>query len=297
MAAEAGGLRKLGGVFDGVAEAYDAARPSYPPELVDAAIAVGGLDADARILEIGCGTGKLTELLVERGLRIHAVEPGANLVEAARRRIGESAALEFEIATFEDAGVTDGSYDAVFSATAFHWVDPAVGWPKVARALAPGRLFALLTHVAVEDSDERALAMERELIAVLGRYAPEIAEGWKLPLPLAEVTAGARERSGNVSDAWDWIMSFGRHDLARAEAAGLFADVRIEWHAQHREQTAGEVLAQWRTTSLYFMLEEDRRQPFEDDFRALIERHGGTFPFTDCTFLLTARSAVAPRRG
>jgi SAM-dependent methyltransferase len=296
MTAKPGGMRKYANVFDGVAEAYDAARPSYPPELVDAAIAAGGLDAESRILEIGAGTGKLTEMLVERGLRIHAVEPGVNLIEAARRRIGDTPAVEFEIATFEDAALADHRYDAVFSATAFHWVDPAVGWPKVARALAPGGLFALLTHVAVEDSDERALAMERELIAILARYVPDVAEAWKLPLPLTAMTAGVSERSGNVSDAWDWIMGFGRHDLARPEAARLFDDVRAESHAQHLEQTADEVLAQWRTTSLYFMVEEDRRSAFEDDYRALIERNGGTFPFVDCTFLLTARSATAARR-
>ena len=44
--AEPTALRKLWGVFDGVAEAYDAARPGYPPELVDAAIASRRSTAD-----------------------------------------------------------------------------------------------------------------------------------------------------------------------------------------------------------------------------------------------------------
>jgi SAM-dependent methyltransferase len=290
---EPGAQRKLRNVFDGVAEAYDAARPSYPVELVDVAIAAGGLGSASRILEIGCGTGKLTELLVDRGLRIHAVEPGANLVEAARRRLGDTTAVEFEIATFEDAEIADGSYDAVFSATAFHWVDPAVGWAKVARSLAPGGLFALLTHVGIEDEDERADAMERELLEMLARYVPS-AEEWKLPPPFDEFLAGARARSANVSDAWDWIMSRGRHALAVPDVARLFSDVQIDALLVRDEYTADQVLAFMRTTSLYFTVEADRRTSFEDDYRSLIERYGGTFPFSDGAFLLTARRAARP---
>jgi SAM-dependent methyltransferase len=290
--AEPGELRKLGGVFDGVAEAYDAVRPSYPLELVDAAIRAGGLGAGSRILEIGCGTGKLTELLVERGLRIHAIEPGANLVEAARRRIGDSDAVEFEIAKFEDAELRDRAYDAVFSATAFHWVEPAVGWAKVARILVPGGLFALLTHVGIEDEDERSDAMERELVELLAIYAPAAAEDWKPPLPFDEFMAGARRRNADISDAWDWIMSRGRHGLAVPAAARLFSDVQVDGRLLRDEHTADQVLALMRTTSLYFMIEPDRRTSFENDYRALTERYGGTFPLSDGAFLLTARRAA-----
>jgi SAM-dependent methyltransferase len=292
--AERGTLRQLGSVFDGVAEAYDAARPSYPPELVDAAIASGRLGAASRILEIGCGTGKLTELLVDRGLRVHAIEPGANLVEAAQRRIGDSTAVEYEIAKFEAAEIADGAYDAVFSATAFHWVDPEIGWAKVARILAPGGLFALLTHVGLEDEDERSEAMELELIELLIDYTPGRPEDWKLSPPFDEFLAGARARSADITDAWDWVMSRGRHGLAVPEAAPLFTDVQIDGRLLRDEYTADQVLAHMRTTSLWFMVDADRRDAFEHDYRSLIERCGGTFPFSDGAFLLTARRAARP---
>jgi SAM-dependent methyltransferase len=283
-------LRGLRGVFDGVAEAYDAARPGYPAELVDAAIAAGRLDGRSRVLEIGSGTGKLTELLVARGLRVHAVEPGANLTAAARRRLGDTDAVRFEQATFEDAALPPGAYDAIFSATAFHWVEPRVGWAKAAHTLARGGLLALLTHVGLADEDERSGAIEREFEEILLRYSPQASSDWNLPLPCAEVIAGAAERGGNVSQAWDWIMSRGRHRMAVPEAARLFADVEVRAHVQHVEQTADQVLAQWRTTSLYFTIEERRRPAFDDEFQDLIARHGGTFPFSDGTFLLTARA-------
>ena len=58
--------RPLGEVFDSVAENYDLVRRGYPPVLVEAAILRGGLVSGSRLLEVGCGTGKLTELLAAR---------------------------------------------------------------------------------------------------------------------------------------------------------------------------------------------------------------------------------------
>ena len=60
-------MTEHGRLFDGVAEAYDRFRPSYPASLVDEACSIGGFGAGSRVLEIGCGTGKLTVALAKRG--------------------------------------------------------------------------------------------------------------------------------------------------------------------------------------------------------------------------------------
>ena len=70
--------RKHRSVFDEAAEAYDVARPEYPPELIDKLMELAQLPANARILEIGCGTGQITGSLAERGYEIVAVELGEN---------------------------------------------------------------------------------------------------------------------------------------------------------------------------------------------------------------------------
>nr|MBA2332919.1 class I SAM-dependent methyltransferase [Actinomycetota bacterium] len=129
--------RRRGEVFDDVAQAYDDVRSGYPAALVDAALEQGGLTAGSPVVEVGCGTGKLTELLVERGLCVEAVDPGPRMIDVARRRVAGSRLARFHVSRFEDVELPAGSFEAVFSATAFHWVDPAVGWREAARLLLP----------------------------------------------------------------------------------------------------------------------------------------------------------------
>jgi SAM-dependent methyltransferase len=62
-----------------------------------------------------------------------------------------SDAVDFHVGTFEDVALPERIFDAVFSTTAFHWVDPAVGWAKAARALRPGGMLALITHIGYRE--------------------------------------------------------------------------------------------------------------------------------------------------
>jgi SAM-dependent methyltransferase len=120
-------VRHYGQQFDRVAHAYDRHRADYPDALVDAACAAAGVRAGDRVLEVGCGTGQLTAALAVRGLQVVAVDPGARMIERARARAG-GGAVEFVCGRFEDVALPREHFAAVFSASAFHWVDPAVGW-------------------------------------------------------------------------------------------------------------------------------------------------------------------------
>jgi ubiquinone/menaquinone biosynthesis C-methylase UbiE len=281
-------VRRFGQVFDQVAEDYDRARPGYPESLVDAALQRGGLGAGSRVVEVGSGTGKLTELLVARGLVVDAVEPGENMIEAARRRIGDMEAVRFHVGRFEDVDLPLESYDALFSATAFHWVDPQVGWAKAASLLKAGGLLALLVYLVVRGKQSEAI--EADLHAVIAKHAPEIAADWRPALELDELLAGARARGANASEVWDWLMA-DRHELAVPQAAELFEDVDVEAEVTIRESTADDLIARLRTTSLYFRIDESRRAAFEEDDRRVIERHGGVLRSSVATVLMTARRA------
>ncbi|MFJ9156356.1 class I SAM-dependent methyltransferase [Streptomyces griseoviridis] len=136
--------------FDEVAELYDRARPRYPPALVAELARVAGLGPGSRVLEIGPGTGQLTVPLAGYGCLITCVELGASMAAVARRRLSGFPRVDVVVSDFEGWEPPAEPYDLVVSATAFHWIDPAVRTAKAARALRPGGRLAVVAteHVA-----------------------------------------------------------------------------------------------------------------------------------------------------
>jgi SAM-dependent methyltransferase len=262
-----------------VAEEYERVRSGYPPELVDKACAVGGLQAGDAVVEIGPGTGKLTRELVARGLVVDAVEPDADLVAVARRTVPESS-VRFHIATFEDVDLPPGAFRAVFAATSYHWIDPAVGWRKVAGLLEAGGLFALLSHAGGIQGP-----VDEEVVHVWRDVAPD---RYYDPIYDDALWAGVDERTGNVSELWSWLT---RHDLARPEAAALFRDVEVAKVAVVREMPVDDYLARIRTTNSYLHMPPEQQQALERGLAAVINAHGGTYPVHGASVLVTARRA------
>jgi SAM-dependent methyltransferase len=127
--------------FGRVAELYDRARPSYPPEALDALISFASLAPSARILEVGAGTGKATELLAERGLRVLALEPSPEMAQVARANCAAYPGVEIVETEFE-AWEPGEPLPALFSAQAWHWISPRVRYEKAYQALAPGGTLA-----------------------------------------------------------------------------------------------------------------------------------------------------------
>lgn len=277
MSASEPGLR-----FDAIAEAYDRVRPGYPDELVDRACSLAGLGEGSRVVEVGCGTGKLTVALAARGLRVEAVDPGASLVEVARSRVGDSR-VGFHVARFEDVELPPGAFEALFSATAFHWVDPDVAWSKAARLLVPGGLLALITHVggSLLELDDAVLAAWREVL-------PEAAS-WRAR-DESTLWEGAEARRGNVSELWAW---FEKSTKGRSEAAELFGEAEIVKVRLEKDETASELVAQIRTTSSYLGLDAARRERLEARVAAAVEDMGGVCRSASFATLVTARARPA----
>jgi SAM-dependent methyltransferase len=131
-------------LFDLVAEQYDRARPTYPEALFDDIVALSGIPAGGRVLEIGCGTGQATRPMAERGYRITAIELGANLAAVAARNLAPYG-VDVHVGAFEDCVLPAEPFDLVMCVSAFHWLDHAVALPKIARILAPGGALAYTT--------------------------------------------------------------------------------------------------------------------------------------------------------
>jgi ubiquinone/menaquinone biosynthesis C-methylase UbiE len=270
-----------GAVFDRIAEDYDRIRPGYPATLVEAACTTAGLRPGSRVVEVGCGTGKLTVALAERGLCVEAIDPGPRLIGVAERQV-RNLAVRFHVARFEDLALPDRAFDAVFSAAAFHWIDPSVGWAKAARVLRPGGVLALLSHVggSNHELDEVFLSIWREVLPEAASWVSRDARNlWE----------GAEDRLGNVSELWAWLA---KHELARPEAATLFENVELARVPIDAEETSEELLALLRTTSSYLRLDRDRRRLLERRLTAAIEDAGGTYRSTTFATLVTAQAAL-----
>lgn len=130
-------------LFDGVAQLYDTHRLGYPDEIVEFVRANAAVDADSAVLEVGCGTGQLTERLAGFGADLTAIDIGPSMVAAARRRLANPA-ISWQVTSFEDFAAADGTFDLIASGTAFHWIDPEVGFDKSARLLRPHGWLAVL---------------------------------------------------------------------------------------------------------------------------------------------------------
>ena len=133
-------LRPLRLSFGRVAETYHRTRPPISQALLDRAQDVLELGADARVLDLGAGTGRLTHELAQRFAHVAAVEPDDEM----RALIADGDVLA---GTAEEIPLEASSVDAVFVGEAFHWFDAAAAIAELTRVLRPrGGLALVSTH-------------------------------------------------------------------------------------------------------------------------------------------------------
>jgi SAM-dependent methyltransferase len=276
--------RRYGVAFDEVAAEYDRHRPSYPDELVDHACRVAGIGSGDLVLEVGCGTGQLTRSLAARGLHVVALDRGERLISLAERNLAGRGQIKFVSARFEEAQLPPGEFRAVFSAAAFQWIDPSVGWEKVARLLAPRGTLALLQFCGLPA--QPGVDDHEALLSALGRTAPEIAATWPVYRDVPAIVTGVQRRRENISEVWAWI---GSHDSAQARAGEWFGDVQVACAPAVVEHSARELNGLLRTTSFYSRLPPDRRAELERETVSIYTRLGRPIRSSIVAVLVTAR--------
>src|SRR5215510_10279562 len=285
--------RRYGQVFDEIAAEYDRRRPAYPDEILSQAWQAAGIGSGDHVLEVGCGSGQLTRGLAARGLHVTAVEPGTSLIALARQNLEGAGDMEFVNAQFEDALLPREQFRAVFSASAFHWVDPEVSWQKAADVLVPGGTLALIQYCGLEEP--RSKRDQEAALAAIRKVAPDIAASWPAYRDLDATLAGMEQRRGNVSQVWAW---FGSHDIAQDYAGRLFGDVQVAVMPKLVEHTPDELNALVRTMSFYARLSPGQRQALEREYEAMYERLGRPIRASTVAALVTAwRSAEGEGHG
>jgi len=163
--------------FSGVASAYRAFRPGYPPALFGW---LAGLCPRRDLaLDCGCGSGQASVALAEHFAAVLAVDPGAEQVRhaAAHPRVA------YRVAPAEATGAPAGSVDLVVAAQALHWFDLERFWPEVRRVARPGAVVAAFTY--------GLLTVDAPVDEVVGRLYHELLRGF-WPPERAHVDSGYR---------------------------------------------------------------------------------------------------------
>jgi len=112
--------------FSNRVENYTKFRPSYPAEAIDCMISQTGINESSVIADIGSGTGKFTRLLLERGFSVLALEPNANMREAAEAELSRFAGFRSVLASAESTTLDAHSVDLITVAQSFHWFDQEI---------------------------------------------------------------------------------------------------------------------------------------------------------------------------
>jgi SAM-dependent methyltransferase len=121
--------------FGAAARVYDAHRPRYPDQLIDDLL----MQRPQAVLDVGAGTGIVSEQLVAKGVNVLAVEPDPRMADVARDK-----GIRVEIGTFESWDAAERRFDLVVFGSSFHWVNPDIALPKVHRLLTSGGRLALM---------------------------------------------------------------------------------------------------------------------------------------------------------
>ena len=198
------------------------------------------LRGDERVLDAGCGSGRVTELLAERlsDGRVVALDGSPAMIDEARRRLARFGdRVEYVVADLADPLPIEEPVDAILSTATFHWIhDHAALYRHLAAVIRPGG----------------------QLVAQYGGGAN---------------TASVRAVLATIGDGWTGDVFFAWPDETRGwvEAAG-FEDVRVWLHDEPTRFEPGEPFKAFLRTVILGAhlgrLPEAAREPFVEEVAA-----------------------------
>ena len=203
-------------LFDSSAFEYDRYRPSYPNVIISEMARLSDLKSSARVLEVGCGTGQATLQVAKRGYLIDSIDMGKRMVSLARRKCGGCQNVHFRVGKFENLRFEPLSYDLVFSAEAYHWIEPELRMKKAAHLLTKKGSLSLLYNYPGKSTDKTMESLKEVIEEESGGklstwdYLEEIAE-WKKEIEgsgLFNVTKCRRHKWTADYDATSYVGLF-----------------------------------------------------------------------------------------
>ena len=221
------------------AQTYD--RSSQPQQewAADVLARLDSVATTATILDVGCGTGRVTELLpplVPDG-RVLAIDASEEMVALARERLGDRATVYRQDALEIDLGT---QVDVVFSTATLHWVtDHDRLWPGLAHVLRPGGVLEVQCggHGNIDRVRKAIDAVARERAPDLVGWSP-----WNFATP--EDTE-RRLRDAGFTEIRCWLQERPTYpqDVGAFVTTSILAAHLERLPAEQREPFAADVVA------------------------------------------------------
>lgn len=245
--------------FNATAGQYDKVRPSYPEALVDDVLALSKIPDGGRILEIGCGTGKATELFATKGYSMDCLDLGIDLASVAAAKFSHLDNVRIIVKSFEDWDPFGARYDLVIAATSIHWVDPQIRFTKCASVLRPQGVLAAFTneHVRIDDG-----------------FFVRVQDVYRTHAPSMTRVAADREKLWQQKEV----------------GQELFNKPIVRRYPWTRKYDAEEYIALLGTYSDHLSLPEDEKTPLFSSIRRLIRDEFGGYVRKHYDAVLTLRT-------
>ncbi len=257
----------LKNTFSKVIKDYDRARPGYPRELYDKVISFSGIGRDAEVLEVGTGTGQATDLFLQGDFLLDLLEVSEEQVEFLNQKYGDNPKVTVKKDYFEQYE-TEKTYDLIYSATAFHWVDSWVGYPKAWEMLKPGGTLAVFWHMSSVTYYEGGIF--DGLNTLKKKYLPEESLGFD--------TEG--------------IQKVKERRITQMQSGGYFGVPEIYEYRFLDTYDADRYVTLLNTYSGTQTLSEERRQMYLEEVREHINANGGKVELPQHVMLYLVRKEM-----
>jgi trans-aconitate 2-methyltransferase len=235
-------------------EAVSAPQVSWGANLLEVFLERRGLRGDEAVIDAGCGTGRVTELLLRHlpNGTVLGVDASEDMVEAARERFAGDPRVKVELQDLLELEVEKPA-DVIFSTATFHWIkDHERLFERLARVLKPGG--RLVAQCGGKGNVARTLAAIEQVMGE-DRFKGAFA-GWEVTWNFADTGA----------------------TKVRLEAAG-FEAVEAWLHEEPTEFGSVDELARFLKTVVLrphlAVLPQAERDPFTAAVAAQLAEEGG----------------------
>lgn len=248
--------------FDSIVTEYEFVRPEWLNAIFDDILSYSKSSTGKNAIEVGVGTGKATLPFLNMGYNITAIEINPQMAKYSKNRFDNYSNFDVIVSSFEDVVLTKNSFDLIYAASAFHWVDADIGLPKVLQLLKKDGVIALFRYNEVATVDDM---LYKKIRQIHNQYYDKY-YGITYEQPI--------QKTHNDFYNPDEIYKGFRFESL--EKYG-FRDVCMKFYDVTLEYNADQYIALLETLSDHRELPENVKNPFYQETRKTIKNSGGNY--------------------